>query len=236
MYPEEPRERTTIHPIHLLRELGMTLLALFHTHLLATLLLAITIEEAGIPIPIPGDTLVMLAATQGPHTLTHSLAIIGVSSLAVVLGSSLLFIVVQRGGRPLLAKYGKYILLDEERVARMDAWFARRGRLAIVLGRLIPGLRIPTTIIAGISGMPFYVYLLTATFAALVWSTFYFLLGDLLGRTVALVWGAVSDLLDGLPRTFLVLSALILTGALVLGAGTWKFQRRDQRTMPLAEG
>jgi membrane protein DedA with SNARE-associated domain len=219
----------------LIRELGVTLLVLFHTHVLATLLVAISIEEAGIPIPIPGDSLVMLAGTQGPHTLRHALAVIGVSSVAVVLGSSLLFVVVERGGRPLLAKYGKYIMLDEEHVARMDAWFAKRGRLAIVLGRLIPGLRIPTTIIAGISGMPFYMYLLTATFAALIWSTFYFLVGDLLGRTVALLWGAVSDLLDGLPRTFLVLSVLMLAGALVLGAGTWKIKQRDQRNMPLAE-
>jgi len=212
----------------------MTLLALFHTHVLATLLVAISIEEAGIPIPIPGDSLVMLAGTERPHTLPHALAVIGVSSLAVVLGSSLLFIVVQRGGRPLLAKYGKYILLDEQRLAHMDAWFARRGRVAIVLGRLIPGLRIPTTIMAGISGIPFYVYVLTATFAAVVWSTFYFLLGDLLGSTVALVWGAVSDVLDGLPRTFVVLSVLLLAGALVMGAGTWKFQQRAQRTAPPA--
>jgi hypothetical protein len=52
---------------------------------------------------------------------------------------------------------------------------------------------------------------------------------------VALLWGAVSDLLDGLPRTFLVLSVLMLAGALVLGAGTWKIKQRDQRNMPLAE-
>ena len=210
----------------------MLLLSLFHSHVLATLFVALTIEEAGIPIPIPGDTLVMLAGAQTPHTLGHALAVIGVSSLAVLLGSSLLFIAVHLGGRPLLVKYGKYILLDQERLAHMEAWFARRGRLAIILGRLIPGLRIPTTIMAGISGIPYFEYAITATIAALIWSTFYFLVGSLLGKTVPLIWAVVADVLDGVPRTFVVLSVLILVGALVLGAGTWKFQEFQERDQP----
>jgi membrane protein DedA with SNARE-associated domain len=206
----------------------VTLLALFHAHVLVTLLVAITVEEAGIPIPIPGDTLVMLAGTQHPHTLGYALAVIGVSSLAVVLGSSLLFIVVRRGGRPLLTKYGRYILLDQDRVAHMEAWFDQRGRLAIVLGRLIPGLRIPTTIIAGLSEMPYLEYVLTATVAALIWSTFFFLVGSLLGRTAALLWAAFSDELDGMPRALLALTILILVGALLVGAGTLTIQARNQ--------
>jgi len=216
----------------------VTLLTLFHAHVLETLLVAITIEEAGIPIPIPGDTLVMLAGTQGPHSLGHALAVIGVSSLAVVLGSSVLFIVVHRGGRPLLVKYGRYIFLDEHRLAHMEDWFHRRGHLAIVLGRLIPGLRIPTTIMAGISDIPYHEYALTATFAALLWSTFFFLVGNLVGRTVALVWAAVSDVLDGVPRTFVVLTVLILVGALVVGTGAWTIQMRAQpasENAPLSE-
>ena len=83
--------------------------------------MAILIEEAGIPIPIPGDTLVTLAGTQTPHTIGHTLAVVGVSSLAVFLGSSVLFAVVHRGGRPLLTKYGKYVLLNERRLAQMEA-------------------------------------------------------------------------------------------------------------------
>ena len=59
------------------------------------------------------------------------------------LGSSVLFAVVQRQGRPLLSKYGKYVLLNERRLAQMEAWFARRGRGAVIVGRLIPGCEFP---------------------------------------------------------------------------------------------
>ena len=61
---------------HFLHDLAQVLLGLFYAHELATLFLAILIEEAGIPIPVPGDTLVMLAGTQTPHSLGHTLAVV----------------------------------------------------------------------------------------------------------------------------------------------------------------
>jgi membrane protein DedA with SNARE-associated domain len=185
---------------------------------------AILIEEAGVPIPIPGDTLVMLAGTETPHTLGHALTVIGVATLAVFLGSSLLFLVVHRGGRPLLVKYGKYILLDERRLQQMEDWFRRRGRLAIIVGRLIPGLRIPTTVMAGISGMPFHEYALTAIIAGLIWSTFYYLVGNALGRAAPFVLALLADVLDDVPRWFMVLGAILIVTGTVLVAVAWRLQ------------
>jgi membrane-associated protein len=209
----------------LIRELGHALLGFFHAYQLPTLLVAILVEEAGIPIPIPGDTLVMLAGTQTPHTLRHALAVVGVASLAVFLGSSLLFVVVHRGGRPLLAKYGKYVLLDERRLEQMEDWFRRHGRLAIIVGRLIPGLRIPTTVMAGISGVPFHEYALTAAIAALIWSTFYYLLGNVLGRAAPFLLALAADVLDDVPRWLLVVATVLFVTGAVVGAVTWILQQ-----------
>jgi membrane protein DedA with SNARE-associated domain len=176
------------------------LLGLFHAHELTTLFIAILVEESGIPIPIPGDALVTLAGTQTPHTMGHALAVVGVSSLAIYLGSSLLFTVVHCGGRPLLMKYGKYVLLNEQRLARMERWFASRGRSGIIVGRLIPGLRIPTTIMAGLSGIAYSEFAFTMALAAVVWSAFYYIVGSVLGRTVPLVVALIADALDDVPR------------------------------------
>jgi membrane protein DedA with SNARE-associated domain len=215
----------------LLHELAHLLLGLFNAYELVTLFLAILIEEAGIPIPIPGDTLVMLAGTQTPHSLGHTLAVVGVSSLAVFLGSSALFAVVQRGGRPLLVKYGKYVLLNERRLAQMEAWFAHRGRPAIIVGRLIPGLRIPTTIMAGISGIAYSEFALTAVIAAVVWSAFYFLLGSVLGKTAPLLLALVADALDDVPRWLVVLGIVILLASAGLGATTWRIHQLRLRRL-----
>jgi membrane protein DedA with SNARE-associated domain len=212
--------------IHLLHQLAHLVLGLFNAHELDTLFVAIMIEEAGIPIPIPGDTLVLLAGTQTPHSIGHTLvAVVGVSSLAVFLGSSVLFAVVQREGRPLLTKYGKYVLLNERRLAQMEAWFARRGRSAVIVGRLIPGLRIPTTIMAGLSGMAYSEFALMAAIAALVWSAFYYTLGSVLGNTAPLVLALGADALDDVPPWLLVLGLLILLAGAGLGATTWRIRQ-----------
>jgi membrane protein DedA with SNARE-associated domain len=215
--------------IQFLRELANVLLGLFHAHELTTLFLAILIEEAGFPIPVPGDTLVTLAGIQTPHTIGHGISAVGISSVAVFLGSSVLFAVVRRGGRPLLTRYGRYVLLNERRLAHMEKWFARRGRAAVILGRLIPGLRIPTTIMAGISGMAYSEFALAVAIAGVVWSAFYYALGSMLGRTGPLILALVSDFLDDIPRWFFVLGLVILLASACLGAVSWRIQQRRRR-------
>ena len=173
----------------------------------------------------------MLAGTQTPHSIGHTLAVVGVSSLAVFLGSSVLFTVVQREGRPLLTKYGKYVLLNERRLAQMEAWFARRGRSAVIVGRLIPGLRIPTTIMAGLSGMAYSEFALVAAIAAVVWSAFYYTLGSVLGKTAPLVLALAADVLDDVPPWLLVLGLLILLAGAGLGATTWRIRQLRLRRL-----
>src|SRR5215469_13614306 len=141
--------RKAINGLNILSQLAQIVLDLFHAYELPALFIAIAIEEAGIPIPIPGDALVMLAGAEQHAPLVHAFAVIGISSVAVFLGSSLLYLVMRRSGHPILLKYGKYIHMNERRLARVKGWLEHRGRIAIIVGRLIPGLRIPTTVIAG---------------------------------------------------------------------------------------
>ena len=63
---------------------------------------------------------------------------IGITSIAVMVRSSILFCVMQRGGRPLLVRYGRYLHLKESRLADIKRWFVRYGRWGIIVARLIP--------------------------------------------------------------------------------------------------
>ncbi len=210
----------------ILAQLAHVVLGFFHAYELPTLFFAILIEEAGVPIPVPGDTLVMLAGAD-PHTsLAHALLVIGASSLAVFLGSSTLYAIARRGGHVLLVKYGKYVHLHENRIVRLRIWLERRGRIAIILGRLIPGLRIPTTVMAGSSGVAYREYAATAAVAAVVWSSFYFVVGGLLGQAVPLVWAIAADVLDYIPRWLVILSLLAL---IIGGASGWLVGKRLQQ-------
>ena len=209
--------------LELIQALAQWLLNFYHAHQLPALFLLVLVEEAGIPIPIPGDTLVMIAGLQPARSLLYDVSVIAVASLAVFIGSSILYAAMRRGGRPFLQRYGKYLHLHPDRLDRIERWFLKRGRMAIVLGRLIPGLRIPTTVIAGLSGLPYREYAQTCAVAAVLWSTVYFFLGVLLQHEAHFVAAIVADLIDYVSTPAVYLTLLLL---LSIGGGGLHIHRR----------
>lgn len=211
----------------LVHALIRVVLDFYHQHQFLGLFLLILIEEAGIPIPIPGDALVVIAGLEPHRGPLYALHVIAVSSAAVFLGSSVLYLVSRKGGRPFFRRYGRYILLDEARLAKMERWFARWGRAAIIVGRLIPGLRIPTTIMAGISGIPPAIYFSTAAVAGVIWSLAFFFLGALAEHEIRYVAAVIAGLLDLLSDS--VVSAWVtiaLLGAAVGALHLTQIRRR----------
>jgi membrane protein DedA with SNARE-associated domain len=218
--------RKAVNGLNILIQLAHIVLGLFHAYELPALFIAIAIEEAGVPIPIPGDALVMLAGAEAHSTPGHALAVVAVSSVAVFLGSSLLYAITRRGGHPLLVRYGKYLHITEQRISTLKTWLEHRGRLAIIAGRLIPGLRIPTTVLAGSSGVSYREYAGTAAIAAVVWSCFYYAVGRILGPAAPVAWAVVADVVDDLPGWLVVLGLVLLaTGAI----GGWQIRKRLSR-------
>lgn len=216
--------------IQLLHQVTQALLHFFDVHQLPALFVLLLLEEAGIPIPIPGDTLIMLAGTQS-HTklLRESILVVCVSCIATILGSSVLFGVMRRGGRPFLLKYGRYIRLSPPRIERVERWLVTRGRMAIVLGRLIPGLRIVTTVVAGLSNMPYRDFLPATSIAAVIWSLAYFWIGVLFGRNAPVVLSYATGLIDYVPKWVLILTVCFVLLASVLGGVLWKTRpKRDK--------
>lgn len=212
------------HLVHLV-------LTFFSAHELTAVFSLLTIEEAGIPIPVPGDTLLILAGAHHPQSAVYIASILSASTLAVFCGSSILYWTMRRNGRALLTRYGRFIHLNPARMERMERWFARRGRVAIVLGRLIPGLRMPTTIMAGLSDVPYRVFAPTALLAAVIWSALYFWLGVLITRGTHFVLGFIAGLPDTVSDT-LLLWLWIVAGLAVLAGiigGALHLRRRARR-------
>lgn len=209
-----------------IQELAHWLIQFYNAHQLPALFLLVFIEEAGIPIPIPGDTLVMIAGLQRDRGLLYDATVIGLASLAVFLGSSVLYFIMRRGGRPFLLRFGKYLHLHPERLERVERWFLKRGRVAIVLGRLIPGIRIPTTVMAGLSGMTYSQYAPVNALAAVIWSVVYFYLGVLLQEEVQYVITILAGYLDTLSTPAVILWLLLI---LTVGGGGFHIFRRVRR-------
>jgi predicted membrane-bound spermidine synthase len=68
-------------------------------------------------------------------------------------------------------------------------------------------------------------FAITMAIAAVIWSTFYYILGSVLGRTVPLVLALVADVLDDVPRWVLVVSVLILLAYLGAAATGLKIRQ-----------
>lgn len=78
-------------------------------------------------------------------------------------------------------------LIDEDDVDRADAWFARHGDKAVLVGRLIPGVRSLVSLPAGAAGMPFWRFTALTAIGSAVWNTALIGAGWLLGTQYAVI-------------------------------------------------
>ena len=182
-----------------------------------TVFLWLLIEETGFPLPLPGDMAMLIAGYRAAEGKMHPLWALALLELATLIGGSALYWLGARGGRPLLYRYGRFVRLDRAKLDRAEAWLRGRQSLAIVLGRITPGLRNVTVIAAGVFGVPYRTFLPAFALGSFLYIAFFFGLGMWVGPA------AISAL--ALPRLSLRLVATLL-GCLGLGAFLITMYRR----------
>lgn len=146
------------------------------------LLLLLFVEEMGVPLPIPGDLILLYAGYRVSTGQLNFLEILVFSTLGVVIGSSILFFLFRIAGRPFIKKYGKYFFLPQERFIKLDKWFDAKGDSAVLIGRFIPGLRVFLSGIAGLSDLKYTHFLAQIVVASLIWTGLFTVLGYYLGE------------------------------------------------------
>jgi len=147
----------------------------------AGLFLVILVEEAGVPLPVPGDLFIAAMGFLALGGQAGFLPTAAVVTAATVLGASALYLVSRHAGRPLLVKVARRFGFSEAREQRLEVLLGRHGAAAVVLLRLVPGLRIVMTVVAGVLRLPQPTFVLGTFLAGIVWSTIYFWLGWALG-------------------------------------------------------
>lgn len=141
-------------------------------------------EEGGIPLPIPGD--IFIATVAALPNSNYFLTVITVVC-ATLIGSTILFTLSKKFGHKLLVKYGKYIKVTPKKIKKTGIWFEKYGGVAIVIGRLIPGLRIVTPIAAGLFEVSYATFWLYTLVAAFIWANIYFVIGKFFQNLIAIV-------------------------------------------------
>lgn len=144
--------------------------------------LIMVVEEAGVPMPIPGDALLLFAGylvSVGTLSLGWTLLVVDAGAL---LGASILYFVAHHGGRALLLRYGRFFGIDERRLDNLSRFYKRLGPFAPGVFRLIPGIRIYSTVLAGIALVPYKRFMVNVAWACTVWALAFLLLGELIGQ------------------------------------------------------
>lgn len=145
------------------------------------LFLILLIEEAGVPIPIPGDIFI---ATQSALPNSNYFLIMATVIAATLVGSTILFTISKKIGHPLLLRFGPKIRITKDKVEKVERWFSKYGGLAIVIGRLIPGFRTITPFVAGLFGVSYKTFWIYTAIAAIIWTNLYFLIGNFAGELI----------------------------------------------------
>jgi membrane protein DedA with SNARE-associated domain len=155
------------------------------------------ISSMGLPVGaelaiIYGGVLASGQILNEPHHLNLAIVIVA-ATLAEVLGSLAGYLIGFYGGRPLVDRFGKYVLLTHKDLDRAEAWFARHGEPLVLFGRFIPLLRSFVSFAAGLSEMAITKFVAFTVIGCAIWCTALSSLGFALGSSYNHVLKAFSD-------------------------------------------
>src|SRR5215208_626492 len=138
------------------------------------ILFGVMLESTG--VPLPGETILLASGVlvQRGHLDLGDVIAFGI--LGAVLGDQIGYWVGREGGRPFVLRWGRY-----------EAFFDRHGGKAVFLARFFSGLRVFGALVAGISRMRWWTFILYNALGGAVWATAVVLLGYFLGSSIGLV-------------------------------------------------
>ena len=129
--------------------------------------LGIFFEDFG--LPTPGETMLIAGAILASHGSLNIMWLLPVAWMAAVCGDSIGYAIGAFGGHKLLTRYGAKVGITEERLQKVEAFFARYGDIVVVFARFFIILRQFNGIVAGTLEMPWPRFFLYNAIGAALW-------------------------------------------------------------------
>src|SRR5712692_1507891 len=183
-------------------------------------------------IPLPSEIVMPLAGVMvangtilgGVPPWIALLLVALAGAIGNLIGSVTAYGIGYRGGRPLMLKYGRYLLISQHDAEKADRFFQRWGSATAFFSRFLPVVRTYISLPAGISKMSFVKFCVYTFLGAFPWSLLLAYTGYLLGNH-----------LDTLAPIFHSLDVVILIVLVVLVAlYIWRHIRNDRRARATA--
>jgi membrane protein DedA with SNARE-associated domain len=186
-----------------------------------------TLESANIPIPSEVTMPLagwMLVQARGGTALQAFLLGGLFGAIGCTLGSIISYALGAWGGRPLIKRYGKWIMVSEEDLGKADRWFARWGDWAAFVSRLLPIVRTFISFPAGVTKMNFPRFVLFTFAGSFIWCALLALGGFYLGAN----WEALRNAM----RPFDIPIAI----AILAGLGWYIYRHVQKGKQQVADG
>jgi membrane protein DedA with SNARE-associated domain len=133
----------------------------------AGIFIAMAIESASVPLP---SEIIMGISGYLVYTGEMNLLVAGLAgALGNVVGSTIMYMLGSKGGRPIIQKYGKYLHFTEEKFHKVDKWFKRWGDIVIFISQLLPIVRTFVSLPAGILKINFPKFIFYTFTGAFIW-------------------------------------------------------------------
>lgn len=194
--------------------------------------IAVAVALETIVAPIPSEVILPMAGWKVSQSAAdpsvvepltgqpwNMLLAIAFATLGSVAGALVGYAIGALGGRPLLDRYGRYVGIGPDDLARADRWFERWGSWAVFAGRMVPLVRTFVSYPAGISRMPLGRFVLFSALGSLPWNAALIYAGFVVGDNYPAIEAALR------PYE-LVIYVIVLVVVVVL-IGRWLWSRRQ---------
>lgn len=165
-------------------------------HLISTygyFAVALLVGAESLGVPLPGETILILAAIYAGHTHRLSVWIIFiVATAAAIIGDNIGFWIGDRGGYRLMRRYGHYVRLDEAKVKVGRLIFDRHGGKVVFFGRFVSVLRTYAAFLAGTNRMRWRRFLVYNATGGVVWAAIYTFVAYVAGDTLRRLSGTIN--------------------------------------------
>jgi membrane protein DedA with SNARE-associated domain len=139
-------------------------------------------------IPIPSEITFGFAGVLAGEGHLNIVAVIVVGTIAELIGSYVAYGVGRVGGRPLVHRFGRYLLITQADIDRAERFVAGRGIWAIPVGRALPVVRTFVSIVAGFIEVPPLLFGVLSLIGTAIWVTVI----SLVGYGVGSAWQSVA--------------------------------------------
>lgn len=148
--------------------------------------LTMMLESAA--IPIPSEVVLPFSGFLASSGRLDFWLVVFAATLANLTGAVILYWIGFWGGKTILEKYGKYVLIHGDDIQKLDHWLVKYGTRLAFISRLLPGIRTFSSIVLGTGRLDFKKFLVYTFSGSLVWNLSLVYIGLAMGKN----WNVLS--------------------------------------------